>query len=47
MLVSSRKLLKLTMYGTFSKASRTRHARGVVKTGLAPSTSSTCGAEAA
>src|SRR5687768_14834738 len=41
MLVSSRKLPKLTMYGTFWSASRSFQARGAVNTGFTPSTSST------
>ena len=40
-LVSSRKLPKLTMNGIFASVSRTLHAGGVVKTGFAPSISST------
>ena len=42
MLVSSRKLPKLTMNGTLPSASRTFHDRGAEKTGLAPSTNNTC-----
>ena len=45
-LVSSRKLPKLAMNGTFPNASRTFHAGGAAKTGFAPSTSSTCGDDA-